>query len=70
MQGLTNKQYGIYDYIKKYIEQNKYSPSYEEIKKAIQLSSKSGVYCYIKALEERGWLTRIHGKARSIKLIK
>ena len=70
MKGLTKKQSGIYDYIKQYIEQNKYSPSYEEIKKEIKLSSKSGVHIYIKSLEERGWITRISGKARSIKLIK
>ena len=44
MKGLTKKQSGIYDYIKKYIEQNKYSPSYEEIKKEIKLSSKSGIH--------------------------
>ena len=35
MKGLTKKQSGIYDYIKKYIEQNKYSPSYEEIKRKL-----------------------------------
>jgi len=70
IKGLTKKQSGIYDYIKEYIEQNKYSPSYEEIKKKIKLASKSGVHVYVNALEERGWITRIRGKARSIKLIK
>ena len=70
IKGLTKKQLEIYNYIKTYIEQNKYSPSYEEIRKEVHLISKSGIHSHILNLEERGWITRIKAKSRSIKIVK
>jgi repressor LexA len=68
--GLTAKQLKCFKFIKNYIAKKTISPSYEDIKKAVGLQSKNSVNVYIKNLEERGWLKRIPGKARSIQIIK
>ena len=68
--GLTAKQQKCFKFIKNYIAKKTISPSYEDIKKAVGLQSKNSVNVYIKNLEERGWLKRIPGKARSIQIIK
>tara|TARA_R110001599_G_scaffold240232_2_gene439760 strand:- start:48 stop:269 length:222 start_codon:yes stop_codon:yes gene_type:complete len=68
--GLTIKQLKILKYIKAYILKNSVAPSYDEIKKATKLNSKSSVNKYIIALEERGWIARIPARARSIRLLK
>jgi len=68
--GLTLKQLECYNFIKNYIAKKIISPSYNEIKEAVGLQSKSSVNAYIKNLEERGYVKRIPGKARSLVLIK
>jgi repressor LexA len=68
--GLTKKQLKMFNYIKGYIAKKTLSPSYDEMKKAVGLVSKNSVHTYIKSLEERGWIKRMPGKARSIQIVK
>ena len=67
---LTKKQKELYDYLKNYISSNEISPSFEEMKSAVNLKSKSGIHRLITSLEERGFIKRLHNKARAIKIIK
>ena len=66
---LTPKQKQIYEYIKKYIKKNKYSPTYEEIGKHFKLF-KSTIHQHIEALTEKGYLKKIENQPRSIELNK
>ena len=56
--------------MKKSFKDNSVSPSFEEMKIALGLKSKSGIHRLINALEERGFIKRLHNKARAIKIIK
>ncbi|MEK7665127.1 MAG: transcriptional repressor LexA [Patescibacteria group bacterium] len=64
---LTPKQKQILDYIKKYIKEKDYSPSYEEVAKHFKIK-KPTVYQYVETLIEKGYLKKDDYKARSIKL--
>ncbi|MBJ56927.1 MAG: repressor LexA [Rickettsiales bacterium] len=66
---LTQKQLNLFNYLKKTLEKSNVSPSYEEMKLALGLNSKSGIHRLIKALEERGFIKRMHNKARAIQII-
>lgn len=68
--GLTAKQVKVFSFIKNFIAKNNYPPSYKDIKEAVNLKSKSSVSIYVQNLEERGWIKRLKGKARSIQIIK
>ena len=48
---LTKKQKELYDYLKNYISSNEISPSFEEMKSAVNLKSKSGIHRLITSLE-------------------
>ncbi len=64
---LTRSQKDLLDFIKTYVDQNEgVSPSYDEMKDALDLASKSGIYRLITALEERGFIRRLPNRARSI----
>ena len=52
------------------LKDNNISPSFDEMRKFLGLSSKSGVHRLISSLEERGFIKRLHNKARAIKIIK
>ncbi|QDH17817.1 transcriptional repressor LexA [Swingsia samuiensis] len=67
---LTKKQHQLLIYIKEYVQKNGYSPSFEEMKSALGLQSKSGIHRLISALEERGFLTRHHNRARALDVLK
>jgi repressor LexA len=67
---LTIKQLKLLNYLIKSIKTNKVSPSYEEMKVALGLNSKSGIHRLVTALEERGFIIRLHNKARAIKILK
>jgi len=56
---LTKKQKELYDYLKNYISSNEISPSFEEMKSAVNLKSKSGIHRLITSLEERGFIKRL-----------
>ncbi len=67
---LTSKQAKLLDYLTNTLKNNKVSPSFDEMRKYLGLSSKSGVHRLINSLEERGFIKRLHNKARAIKIIK
>ena len=68
--GLTAKQLKLFKFIKNYIGKNKISPSYDEMKVAIGLKSKCSIFKKIEQLQDRKWIKKLHGKARSIQIIK
>ena len=67
---LTSKQAKLLDYLTNTLKYNNISPSFDEMRKYLGLSSKSGVHRLISSLEERGFIMRLHNKARAIKIIK
>ena len=66
---LTSKQLKLLNFLRKSFKNNKISPSFEEMKIALGLKSKSGIHRLVSALEERGFIKRLHNKARAIKII-
>ena len=50
----TKKQQVIFEYVKEYISQHKFSPTFEEIRKKFKLKALSGVHQHIQALVEKG----------------
>tara|TARA_B100001027_G_scaffold44654_1_gene28950 strand:- start:1 stop:678 length:678 start_codon:yes stop_codon:yes gene_type:complete len=67
---LTKKQKELLNYIQKFQSKNGLTPSYEEMKSALNLKSKSGIHRLILALEERGFVKRLAHKARALEIIK
>ena len=65
---LTRKQYELLLYLDQQLKKNGISPSFEEMKKALHLKSKSGIHRLIKALEERGFIHRLAHRARAIEV--
>ena len=66
---LTPRQRQIFKYIKEYIERNDYPPVYEDIGRAVGLSSTATIYNHIKALEKKGYIKRLKGVSRGIQVI-
>ena len=66
---LTSKQLNLLNYLVKYFKSSEVAPSYDEMRLALGLKSKSGIHRLISALEERGFIKRLHNKARAIKVI-
>src|ERR1700753_164757 len=66
----TRKQYELLVYIDKHLKQTGFSPSFEEMKDALNLKSKSGIHRLISALEERGYLARRHHRARALDVLR
>ncbi len=66
---LTKKQKELFDYLKNYMSNNQISPSFEEMKEALNLKSKSGIHRLISSLEERGFIKRLKHKARAMEII-
>ena len=67
---LTKKQKILFEYLDKYIDGSGISPSFEEMKQALGLKSKSGIHRLITSLEERGYIRRIKHKARAMEIVK
>ena len=67
---LTQKQHDLLLFIHKRVETTGVSPSFDEMKEALDLRSKSGIHRLIKALEERGFIRRIAHRARALEVIK
>lgn len=68
---LTRQQRNLLDYIMAYRKAHKgVVPSYEEMCAGIGVRSKSGIHRLIKALEERGHITRLPDRARAIQIIR
>ncbi len=67
---LTRKQYQLLTIIDQHLRGTGFSPSFEEMKDALGLKSKSGVHRLISALEERGFLRRRHHRARALEVLR
>lgn len=67
---LTAKQHELLRFIQLRLEETGISPSFEEMKEALDLKSKSGVHRLISALEERGFLRRLPNRARALEVIR
>lgn len=67
---LTRKQHELIRFIQIRLEETGVSPSFEEMKEALDLKSKSGVHRLISALEERGFIRRLPNRARALEVLK
>lgn len=67
---LTKKQHELIRFIQERLEETGISPSFEEMKEALDLKSKSGVHRLISALEERGFIRRLPNRARALEVIR
>ena len=67
---LTRKQHELLTYIHEKLADTGVSPSFEEMKEALDLKSKSGVHRLISALEERGFLRRLPNRARALEIVR
>jgi repressor LexA len=67
---LTRKQHELLRFIQVRLEETGISPSFEEMKEALDLKSKSGVHRLISALEERGFIRRLPNRARALEVLK
>lgn len=67
---LTRKQHELICFIQDRLDQSGISPSFEEMKEALGLRSKSGVHRLISALEERGFLRRLPNRARALEVTR
>jgi repressor LexA len=67
---LTRKQHELLCFIHDRLEECGVSPSFEEMKEALDLKSKSGVHRLISALEERGFIRRLPNRARALEVLR
>jgi repressor LexA len=67
---LTRKQHELLCYINDRLGETGVSPSFEEMKDALALKSKSGVHRLISALEERGFIRRLANRARALEVLR
>ncbi len=67
---LTRKQHELLTYIHEQLAETGVSPSFEEMKDALDLKSKSGVHRLISALEERGFIRRLPNRARALEVTR
>ena len=67
---LTRKQHELIRFIQVRLEETGISPSFEEMKEALDLKSKSGVHRLISALEERGFIRRLPNRARALEVLR
>ena len=65
---LTKKQKQVFDFVESYTKKNGFSPSLDEIRKYLKLSSVSTVHHYLKVLKEKGYIKQGDNKARSIEV--
>ena len=67
---LTKKQFELLLFINERLKETGVSPSFDEMKEALNLKSKSGIHRLITALEERGFIKRLAHRARALDVIK
>ena len=67
---LTKKQRDLLEFIHKRAQKDGVPPSFDEMKEALNLRSKSGIHRLITALEERGFIRRLAHRARAIEVVK
>jgi repressor LexA len=67
---LTKKQHELLMFINQHLQRSGISPSFDEMKDALDLKSKSGIHRLITALEERGFIRRLPHRARALEVLK
>lgn len=67
---LTCKQYELLLFIHNYMKETGVPPSFDEMKIALELSSKSGIHKLMIALEQRGFIRRLPNRARAVEIIR
>jgi repressor LexA len=67
---LTRKQYDLLHFIHRRLQRDGVPPSFDEMKDALDLRSKSGIHRLITALEERGFIRRLPHRARALEIIR
>ncbi len=67
---LTRKQYELLRFIHERLKESGVPPSFEEMKEALDLRSKSGIHRLITALEERGFIRRLPNRARALEVVR
>lgn len=67
---LTKKQLNLLEFIHKRVQRDGVPPSFDEMKEALDLRSKSGIHRLITALEERGFIRRLAHRARALEIVK
>ncbi|WP_439499067.1 transcriptional repressor LexA [Bosea sp. (in: a-proteobacteria)] len=67
---LTRKQFELLRFIQERLRETGVPPSFDEMKDALDLRSKSGIHRLIMALEERGFIRRLPNRARALEIIK
>jgi repressor LexA len=67
---LTQKQYELLKFIHERLKEAGVPPSFEEMKEALDLRSKSGIHRLITALEERGFIRRLPNRARALEVVR
>lgn len=67
---LTRKQQMLLQFIHERLQEEGVPPSFDEMKEALELKSKSGIHRLITALEERGFIRRLPNRARALEVIK
>jgi repressor LexA len=67
---LTKKQLDLLEFINTRVQRDGIPPSFDEMKEALDLRSKSGIHRLITALEERGFIRRLAHKARALEIVK
>lgn len=67
---LTPKQYNLLMYVNKVIKETGHCPSFDEMKDAVGLKSKSGIYALLESLEERKFIKKLPHKARALEILR
>src|SRR5919199_6868843 len=67
---LTRKQHELLRFIHERLRETGIPPSFDEMKEALDLKSKSGIHRLITALEERGFIRRLPNRARALEVIR
>ena len=67
---LTRKQFELLMFINSHLQAHGVSPSFDEMKEALGLRSKSGIHRLITGLEERGFLKRLAHRARALEVVR
>ena len=67
---LTKKQKELLDFLTNHAQKNDVPPSFDEMRDALGLASKSGIHRLVSGLEERGYIRRLANRARAIEILK
>jgi repressor LexA len=67
---LTQRQLQLLRFIQQFVKEHDVSPSFDEMRSALKLRSKSGIHRLISGLEERGYIRRLAYRARALEVVK